>query len=158
MGRKILIGILIIFVVAQFFQPPHNNGEAQTAMDITHVVQVPDTVMGILKVSCYDCHSNHTEYPWYSKITPVNWWLNNHIKEGKRKLNFSEFNKGSYKRKIKKLDETAELVEKHDMPLNSYLWIHKNAKLSDAQIKTVVDWAKAAQQQLLQDSLSTATH
>ena len=61
---------------------------AQTASDITHVAQVPERVQGILKTSCYDCHSNRTVYPWYSKINLVGWWLNHHIEEGKGELNF----------------------------------------------------------------------
>jgi hypothetical protein len=153
MLKKILIGLLIIFVIAQFFQPPHNNGNPFSDKDITHAVPVPDSVMSVLKVACFDCHSDYTRYPWYSKITPVNWWLNNHINEGKRHVNYSQFNTGSYKRRIKKLDETAELVEKKEMPLNSYLWIHKDAKLTEAQRKILIDWAKAGQEKLMQDSV-----
>lgn len=156
MLKKILLGLLIVVILVQFFQPPHNNGSAATANDITHSVQVPDSVMGLLKIACYDCHSNYTRYPWYSKITPVNWWLNNHINEGKRKLNFSEFT-GSYKRKMKKLDETGELTEKHEMPIGSYLWIHKDARLDKAQRQLIIDWANAAQKQLMQDSIQKAS-
>jgi hypothetical protein len=110
--------------------------------------------MSLLKTSCYDCHSNHTNYPWYSKITPVNWWLNHHIEEGKRELNFSTIATGSFKRKARKLKETAELVEKHEMPMDSYLWIHSEAKLDEAQRRMIIDWAKLAQQQVMQDSVS----
>src|SRR3982751_6720387 len=102
MIRKILLVLLVIFIIAQFIRPPHNSGMAASANDITHAVQVPDTVMSLLQTACYDCHSNHTNYPWYSKITPVNWWLYNHIQEGKRELNFSTFANGSFKRKNKK--------------------------------------------------------
>lgn len=156
MLKRIILALLIVLIIVQFIQPPHNNGSATTANDITHTVQVPDTVMALLKVACYDCHSDYTRYPWYSKITPVNWWLNNHINEGKRKTNFSEFT-GSYKRKIKRLDETAEQVEKHEMPISSYLWIHKDAKLSDAQRKLIIDWANNAKEQVLQDSIRKAS-
>jgi hypothetical protein len=154
MFRKILLVILVIFILSQFIRPSHNDGSSASAEDITHVVDVPDNVMSILQQSCYDCHSNHTEYPWYSKITPVNWWLNNHIVNGKRHLNFTTFTKGTFKRKIKKLDEVAETVEKHEMPLNSYLWIHKDAKLDEAQQKLIIDWAKNAENKVLQDSLN----
>jgi len=112
--------------------------------------------MAMLKRSCYDCHSNHTDYPWYSKITPVNWWLYNHINDGKRHFNFSDFNTGSYKRRVKRLDEVGETVEKHEMPLSSYLWIHKDAKLNDDQRKMIIDWSKGAQQKIMQDSLQHA--
>jgi exonuclease VII small subunit len=154
MKKKILLGILVVLVIIQFIQPSYNKGNAEAATDITHVVQVPDSVMSLLKTSCYDCHSNNTNYPWYSKITPVNWWLKNHIDEGKRELNFSTFANGSFRRKHKKLEETAEQIEKHEMPLDSYLWIHSEAKLNDTQRKTIIDWAKTAQKQVLQDSLN----
>lgn len=153
MIKKILIGLLILLIIGQFIRPPYNNGSAQAATDITHAVQVPDTVMGILKTSCYDCHSNYTRYPWYSKITPVNWWLYNHIADGKRGLNFSAFTMYTFKKQAKRMDDIAETVDKHEMPLDSYLWIHKNAKLSDAQRQILIDWTKTAKQQVLQDSL-----
>lgn len=156
MLKKVLIGLLTILIIAQFFQPSKNKGNAQSAIDITHVVPVPDTVMALLKIACYDCHSNNTRYPWYNHITPVNWWLKNHIDEGKRELNFSDF-KGSFRRKMKKLEESAEQVEKHEMPIGSYLWIHKDARLNDVQRKLIIDWANNARQQLMQDSIRKAS-
>lgn len=156
MFRKILIGLVIILIIVQFIQPPQNNGLASTANDITHSVHVPDSVMTILKIACYDCHSDSTRYPWYSKITPVNWWLHNHITEGKQNLNFSRFT-GSLRRKINKLKASAELTEKHEMPIGSYLWIHKDARLSDAQRKLIIDWTNEARHQLQQDSIRKAS-
>jgi hypothetical protein len=158
MKRKVLIGLLVLLIVAQFFQPSHNNGTAEAATDITHAVQVPDSVMSLLKTSCYDCHSNHTDYPWYSKITPVNWWLEHHVNEGKRELNFSAFTNYTFKRKNKKLEQTADLVKKHEMPLDSYLWIHMDAKLNEAQIKLITDWTQSARQQVMQDSLQKSSY
>lgn len=156
MFKKIGLGLLIILVIAQFFQPPHNKNSATSTNDITHIVPVPDSVMQLLKMACYDCHSNNTKYPWYSHITPVNWWLNNHINEGKRSLNFSAFT-GSYRRKMRKLEETAELTEKHEMPISSYLWIHKDARLNDEQRKSIIDWANNSRQQLIRDSIHKAS-
>ena len=154
MLKKVLLGLLIVLIIAQFIQPSKNIGQAQGATDIAHVVPVPDTVMALLKVACYDCHSDSTRYPWYNHITPVNWWLRNHINEGKRHNNFSHFTEGNYKRKIRRLDETAEQVEKHEMPISSYLWIHKDARLNDAQRKLIIDWANNAKAQVLKDSLN----
>lgn len=142
MGKRILLIILVVLVIAQFFQPPHNNGVAEGPQDIAHAVNTPPEVLAVLKRSCYDCHSNHTDYPWYSKITPVNWWLNNHINEGKRHVNYSTFASYDAKRRNKNLDETAELVEKGEMPLGSYTWIHKDAVLSEAEKKLLIDWAR----------------
>jgi hypothetical protein len=158
MLKKILLVLLVFLILAQFIQPPKNNGPAATPNDITHVVQVPDTVMSLLKQACYDCHSNNTRYPWYNRITPVNWWLRHHVNEGKRELNFSEFAKGSFRRKIRKLDETAEQVEKHEMPISSYTWIHKDARLNDAERKLLIDWANTAKAKVEQDSLQAASN
>ncbi|MGZ5287765.1 MAG: heme-binding domain-containing protein [Flavisolibacter sp.] len=151
--KKVLLGILVLLIIAQFIQPSRNEGSATSANDITHTLKVPDTIMRILQTSCYDCHSDKTNYPWYSRITPVNWWLKNHVDDGKKGLNFSVFNNYSFKRKDHKLEEIAEIVGEHEMPLESYLWIHKEAKLDDVQRKALIDWAKLSRQQVMQDSL-----
>lgn len=148
MARKILVGLLIVLILIQFIRPARNNGQAQTPNDITHVAAVPDSTLHLLQAACYDCHSNYTKYPWYAEVNPVGLWLNNHIKEGKRELNFSEFASYEPKRKAHKLDEIAETVKKHEMPINSYLWIHKEARLNEAQRKQIIDWAKGIKAQM----------
>ena len=148
MLKKILIGLLVVFIIAQFFRPGHNEGAALGAQDISHVVTVPDSIMLLLKTACFDCHSYHTNYPWYSKITPVNWWLKNHIDEGKKHLNFSDFANYNLKKKDHKLEEIAETVKEHAMPLSSYLWIHKEARLNDAQRATITNWITTARKEL----------
>ncbi len=142
--KRILIGILVFLIVIQAIQPTKNKGNAAGPKDITSVVQVPDNVMAVLKKSCYDCHSNNTTYPWYDNITPVNWWVADHIKEGKRELNFSTFGDYTAKRQNKKLDEVAETVEKGQMPLNSYLIMHGDAKLTAQEKELLISWAKAS--------------
>lgn len=146
--KKIALGLLIVFVLLQFIRPQKNNGIADTPVDITKAVNVPDTVMRLLKVSCYDCHSNKTVYPWYAEIAPGSWWLAGHIKNGKKELNFSEFSRLSARRMKNKLKSTAEQVDKREMPLKSYLLIHGNARLNEAQIKLIKDWTDTARQQL----------
>ena len=94
--------LLIAFIVIQFIRPTKNNSKDLAAKDITTKYAVPNEVQTILVTSCYDCHSNHTNYPWYVNIQPIAWWLNDHIKEGKKELNFSVFS--SYKIGIKGCD------------------------------------------------------
>jgi Haem-binding domain len=144
MIRKILVGLLVALVVIQFIRPARNTGAAQTPTDITHVVAVPDSTMKLLQVACYDCHSNHTRYPWYAEVNPVGMWLNDHVNEGKRELNFSEFATYAAKRQAHKLGEIAEDIKTHDMPLGSYLWIHTDARLTDAQRQIIIRWADSA--------------
>jgi len=142
MTKKILIGLLILLIAIQFFRPDKNISDDRT-YDITTSYKVPTEVQQILDVACTDCHSNKTEYPWYSKVQPVAWWLNSHITEGKRHLNFSEFTKLPLAFQNHKLDEVAEVLEKGEMPLPSYTYfgLHSGADLSEEQKELIMDWA-----------------
>jgi hypothetical protein len=132
--------VLLAFIVIQFFRPAKNSSTNISANDITAKYAVPKDVQDILVTSCYDCHSNNTNYPWYANIQPVAWWLNDHIKEGKREINFSEFSSYKIGRQYKKLEEVAGEVNENKMPLESYTLIHKNAKLNDAQKSIITNW------------------
>ena len=142
MKKKILITILIILAVIQFIRPARNISSAISANDITKHYTVPLDVQQILKVSCNDCHSNNTVYPWYTNIQPVGWWMQKHVNDGKKELNFSEFASYTPKRQHHKLEEVIEQVKDDHMPLNSYLWIHDDAKLNEEQKKKLMDWAE----------------
>ena len=146
MVRNILIGLLVVLVLIQFIRPSRNTGNAATPNDIAHAVTTPDSTLHLLQTACYDCHSNNTKYPWYANVNPVGIWLQYHVDQGKKELNFSEFATYNAKRRARKLDEIAETVEKHEMPIDSYLWIHDEARLTDSQRKTIIDWAKSAKE------------
>ncbi|MEO5642888.1 MAG: heme-binding domain-containing protein [Bacteroidia bacterium] len=139
--KKIFYSLLAILIVIQFFRPERNSGNAASPNDIAHYTTVSPELKNIMAVSCNDCHSDHTDYPWYTNIQPVGWWLNNHVKDGKEEINFSQFNSYRVKRKMRKFHEIAEMIEEKEMPLNTYLWIHKDAKLTDSQAKLLMDWA-----------------
>lgn len=135
--------LLLAFIVIQFFRPAKNKAEGISNNDISKIYAVPADVQAILKTSCYDCHSNNTVYPWYAEIQPAAWWLADHIKEGKKELNFSEFASYRIGRQYRKLEEVNKEVKENEMPLESYLWIHKNAKLSNEQRLILVNWVTA---------------
>jgi len=138
--KRFFLFLLLVFIVIQFFRPAKNKADGISANDITTKYAVPEDVQNILKVSCYDCHSNNTSYPWYNNIQPVAWWLNNHIKEGKRELNFSEFASYRIGKQYRKLDAINSEVKKDGMPLSSYTLIHTNAKLSEQQKSAIANW------------------
>jgi len=140
--KNLLILLVLILILIQFYRPAKNISTEISSNSILTAVVVPQEVEQILKTSCYDCHSNNTVYPWYNNIAPVSWWLDHHVKEGKKELNFDEWANYTDKRKNHKLKEIKEQTEEKEMPLKSYLWIHNDAKLSDSQIKTLVDWAR----------------
>jgi hypothetical protein len=148
MKKKIFIGLLLLLVAIQFIQPNKNTATEVSKNNITNKYQVPQEVATILKTSCYDCHSNNTVYPWYSNIQPGAWFIANHVNEGKSELNFDEFLSYPSRKAAHKLEEVAEVVERHEMPLSSYTLIHTNAKLNDEQIKVLKDWALALKSEI----------
>ncbi|MEN8965085.1 MAG: heme-binding domain-containing protein [Polaribacter sp.] len=143
--KKILVFLLVVLLIAQFFGPEKNDGDIATVNTFLVETNPPADVKKILETTCFDCHSAKTRYPWYDKITPINYWLDEHVKDGKKHLNFSKWSEYSLKRKEHKMDELYEEVEKGEMPLNSYTWTHSEANLTEKQIATVVAWGKKVQ-------------
>jgi hypothetical protein len=146
--KKVGIGVLVVLVVLQFFQPTKNQGEKHGPNDIYQVAMTPSLVQTALETSCYDCHSNSTVYPWYTKVQPIGLWMQYHVNEGKEELNFSEFKTYTPKRQAHKLDEIVEMIEEDEMPLASYTLIHKNAVLTAEQKVQILEWAKASAKEI----------
>jgi hypothetical protein len=144
-----LISLLVLFIGIQFIRPEKNLGTITGPNDISHYVSVPENVKAILQRSCYDCHSNHTNYPWYVNVNPIALFMGGHISDGKAKLNFSDLSKFNERRLSHKLNSIADQVEQHEMPIGSYTLIHRNAVLNDAEIKIIKDWATTASQQIV---------
>ncbi|MEO1450515.1 MAG: heme-binding domain-containing protein [Bacteroidota bacterium] len=144
MLKKIMLGLLALVVLIQFFQPDRNESE-DTQYALHKHYPVPTEVASILKVACNDCHSNTTRYPWYASIQPVGWWLNDHVEHGKGHLNFSEFTHRRIAIQNHKFEEIIETVEDGFMPLDDYtaFGLHPEANLDDAQRQMLIDWARA---------------
>jgi hypothetical protein len=148
--RIIVIVLLIIFVVIQFIRPAKNSGIEIAQNEITSKFSVPENVQQILKVSCYDCHTNTTQYPWYWHVQPSAWLLSNHFNEGKRHLNFSIFSTYPAYRQYKMFKEIDEQVKNNDMPLGSYTLIHRDAILNADQKQAIENWAQASMKEMEQ--------
>ncbi len=140
-SKKILLLLLVAFIAIQFIQPARNKSGQVEAMDISKRSKVFDRIDTLLKTACYDCHSNNTNYPWYAYVQPIGWMLNDHIRSGKEQLNFSEFSSYSARRQKSKLKSIASQVSDGSMPLTSYKWIHKDARLSKAGNDLIIKWA-----------------
>lgn len=148
-GLKIAVLVLFLaFIAIQFIRPDFTNPPIAAEKTLEATTAVPEPVGKILNRSCSDCHSSKTVYPWYAQIAPSSWFLADHIKDGRRELNFSEWGNYESRRKRKKLDEICEQVKEREMPLPSYLWIHWGAKLSDDEIKTLCDWTESEKTKL----------
>nr|WP_314897725.1 heme-binding domain-containing protein [uncultured Flavobacterium sp.] len=149
-SKTVLIGF-ILFLLIQLYQPSRNIDNGQILpQHITKVYKVPDNVQTILQTSCFDCHSNNTNYPWYSYIQPARFFMEEHIEEGKENLNFSEFGKYSKRKQENKLKAIVKQIKSNEMPLSSYTLIHRNAVLTTTQKEEVIDWFNKTE-----DSLSS---
>lgn len=138
--KKVLIVLLVAFVIIQFFRIDQTNPPINEGTDFLVIKKTPENVAKIVKTSCYDCHSNETKYPWYTNIQPVAWFLQDHIEEGRKHLNFSNFATYTPERQAHKLSDAAEEVESGDMPLSSYTVIHTDANLNAEQKVLVVNY------------------
>ena len=146
--KKILISILLLFVIAQFFGPERNDADISTYDSFIAETQPSEEVLSLLENSCLDCHSNRTQYPWYNSITPINYWLSKHVKEGKKHFNISKWDSYSTDMKDHKIDEVAETIEDNFMPLSSYTWTHKDAILTNEQKELLITWSNKVRESL----------
>ena len=149
--RYILYAIIAIFFLIQFIPSDLPANDEDVSNDLIHVENPPNEVAVILKKACYDCHSNQTRYPWYSYVAPISWLVSSDTKVGRGELNLSDWAELSKRKKIKTLTDISEEVEKRNMPLKVYTVIHRDAILSDEEIKTISDWTKNVSNQILGD-------
>jgi hypothetical protein len=146
---KILLLLLVIgLIILQFFSIDKANPAIVDTDTANAALSIPDNINAILERSCKDCHSHDTDYPWYSNIQPVGWFLRDHIDHGREHFNLSIYNTYTLKKKAHKLEELCEQVESGEMPLPSYLWLHGEAVLSNEDKATLCEWAKSAKADL----------
>ena len=140
--------MVVVLVGIQFIPTRSNQTMELLSTDFVLAYKVPEKMGHVLHTFCYNCHSNNTDYPWYSKVQPVGWFLQNHINKGKAELNLSEFGSYSVRKQKSKLKSMANQIEKDEMPLSSYTFIHHEARLSVESKKAIVDYLNT-----LRDSL-----
>jgi Haem-binding domain len=143
MFKKIMLFLLAALVVIQFIRPAKNKTDAPQPNFIGNTFTIPGEVKTILAKACNDCHSNNTKYPWYSNLQPALWWMSDHIKDGKKELNFDEYTSRRPGFQYRKMEEVIKEVKEGEMPLNSYTWIHKDAILTDAEKIQLTSWAQS---------------
>ena len=140
--KKISVILLVAFILIQFFPIDKNNPAPTPQMDFLTIKNTPETTANLIRNGCYDCHSNETKYLWYSNVQPIAWFLQDHIEEGRKELNFSTFATYEPKRQAHKLAEAIEQIDKGEMPLDSYIIAHSESKFSEAQKQEVIQYLK----------------
>lgn len=143
--KIIAVVLLVVFVGIQFIPTNRNQSEKIPPTDFMMVNNVPREVKSILMISCYDCHSNNTQYPWYNKVQPISWYLEGHIKDGKEELNFSDFGSYSDRMQKAKMRSIISQVEDGKMPLPTYTFLHPEAKLTAEEKQLLANWIEEMQ-------------
>lgn len=138
-----MLFLLAAFVIIQFIRPKKNKAEGAQPNYIGNSFAIPADVKTILTKACNDCHSNNTRYPWYAKIQPVHWWLDKHVKTGKKKINFDEYTNKNLRYQFHKMEETVEMVKEGEMPFDSYTWTHQDARLTEEERNKLIGWANS---------------
>jgi len=139
--KTALFILVLLLAVIQFIPDRLPENLADNPGDLLNSGTVPEQVAAILRTSCYDCHSNETHFPWYSRLAPASWLLAKDIREGRENVNFSEWNGLSKRDKIGKLESVKEEVTKGEMPLPVYTLIHRKARLTPEQVSYLAKWA-----------------
>ena len=138
--KQILFVLLIGFIVMQFMQPARNQSGQVLQTDFSPTYAIPENVQTLFKNTCYDCHSNNTNYPWYSMIQPIGWILARDIEDGKAKLNFSELGSLSSRKQISRLQQIENRIKDGTMPLPAYQLLHPSARLTEEEKQLLIGW------------------
>lgn len=144
----ILLGLVLIFGLLQLANPAHTNPPVAPGHDLCASNPPPPKLTAVLRAACYDCHSHETVWPWYSRVAPVSLWVWDHIKDGRKHLNFSEWPHDDPKRARKRWQNIRDEVESGGMPLRSYTWIHADARLTPGDREELIRWADAEAKRL----------
>lgn len=148
---RVALGTVGLLLLAQFLRPGQTNPTSDPSLSVKNYKGIPPEVAARIESACFDCHSNETRWPWYSRITPVNYLIASDVNEGRRRINFSEWGKQKPGRLMSRLEDIYNQVYHREMPLSKYVLLHPNAALSDADIKMICDWASGEQDRLAQE-------
>ncbi len=138
--RYVLIGLGVLFVAIQFIPVKRSNPP------VTGLVDAPEDVMTTLRRSCWDCHSNETDWPWYAYVAPMSMRVAQHVEMGREHVNFTEWDSYDAEELDEAYEDIAEEIEKGGMPLSDYLLVHRDAKLTKSDRERLVSWAESARE------------
>jgi len=138
--KKVMIIIVLILIAIQFITIDRINPPADMNKDFITLSNPPAEIGQMIKSACYDCHSNHTKYPWYSDVAPISWVIKEHVNNGRRHLNFSIWPDYKEKKKDHKLEECIEMVKSGEMPMKGYVMLHEEAEITQDQKMALINW------------------
>ena len=137
--KWILVAMIAVFALLQFSNPARTNLPVVPGGDFSASLLPPPQIAALLRAACYDCHSDETKWPWYSRVAPASWLVVSDVNEGRRHLNLSDWPKDSV-RAAKKLERMSEELDYREMPPAKYTLIHADARLTDDRRKALLQW------------------
>lgn len=145
-SRRVGLALLVLLIAVQFFPVDRRNPSADPSKSINVTERLPLTVQTVFRGSCVNCHSYQTRWPWYSYLAPASWIIARDVREGRKKMNFSEWGSYSAEKREQKLEEICEQVTNGDMPDPKYLFFHRRARPTQQQREAVCEWTEASRQ------------
>jgi len=147
-AKWLVISLAVLFLAIQLVRPARTNPAVDESQTIFARAQMTPPVAAIFNRSCVDCHSNKTVWPWYTNVAPVSWFIIDHVNEGRRNMNLSEWGKLPGDRQSKKLQQICDEVSDGGMPLSTYTPLHPGSKPTPADVKVLCDWTDAERARL----------
>jgi len=136
MLRWIGIGVVTLLLLAQLVPIDRTNPRVEGD------VKAPPDIGRSLRAACYDCHSNETVWPWYSHVAPISWLVSRDVQQARRHLNLSHWEDYSAEERVRLLSEIGSAVRNGEMPVPRYLWLHPEARLTDAERQQIYRWTR----------------
>jgi hypothetical protein len=148
-GGAFAFALAALFAAAQFVPSGRTNPPVGQGRSIESHVRMTPEVAGLLERSCDDCHSNRTDWPWYSNVAPASWFVIDHVNHGRSHLNFSEWGKYSRRDSVELLNGICATTKGGSMPLDSYTLVHRGARLGPRDWQTLCKWAGDEQERIV---------
>jgi heme-binding protein len=140
--RSAAVALVVITTAIQFVRPARTNPLVDPSHALAELQPVPAHVTAVLDRACRDCHSNNTRWPWYSQVAPVSWWVIDHVNHGRSHFNYSDWARYPAADRARLLKNSCDLVREDSMPLPSYRWMHRRARLSKADVQAICELAE----------------
>ena len=142
-AKSIGIGVVVVLALIQVIPASRTNPPVASSRSLAAHMDLPPEVQSVFKRACYDCHSSETVWPWYSHVAPVSWYVAHDVNVGRSHVNFQDWeSQENQKEALEHLGLTCKLMQQGRMPPEDYLFIHKNASVSQADINTVCAWTQ----------------
>jgi len=146
---RLLLSAPVLLAFASIFVHPFGAVKNQVSTKPLFAGSTIDApIVGIIEKSCQNCHSERTEWPWYSYVAPMSWMIENDVRQGRSHMNLSRWDEFNLEEQQQILSKLSVMIRNRAMPLPRYLLLHPSARLSDAEIARISQWARSERKRL----------